>query len=471
MKKRLLKIATIALAAIIGLAMPAIAQESATVKLPRHLKLTSSSWYSDQVLEGNLTYDNLGRVTAFEATMGGYDYTYQTAFTWNDKNQMLTEDNATRGEKIVNIYDENHPDFWIGSEEYYDGSLSSTAKIEHKFDSDGKWIGLGWRYWYKGWWSSGSSVSEYDITVDKFDDKDNISELTLTIKEYEETTPEEADIYTYKFENIKWVKDVDYDEIANVDYRHFSGRKISSGDFPQQIAFNFLLSDKNQVESLSYSTEYSISTYNTVVEGNMKAIICETTYPDYPEETSIDVTFRKYNSETGGMECGTEWPETRNDITYTDEYSELYVPIKPELSFLKLYEELFEYASPYYDIASYMVVENGITYVDTRNGELTYTYDEEGNITMMKFGSFTLEFSDFGEYNHVNSIAQDIQWSARGAKGAIELSASEAQPASIYNLAGKVVYDNAGLVSATVPMAPGMYVVKIGGNVRKVIVR
>ncbi len=471
MKKRLLKRAAIALAAIIGLAMPALAQESATIKLPRHLKLTNSSWYSDQVLEGNLTYDNLGRVTAFEATMGGYDYTYQTAFTWNDKNQMLTEDNATRNEKIVNIYDENLPDFWIGNEDYYEGDLSGTAKIEHKFDDGGKWIGLGWRYWNKRWWSSGSSVSEYDIMVDKFDDKGNISELTLTIKEYEEATPEEADIYTYKFENIKWVKDVDYDEIANIDYRCLTGRGICGEDFPQHVAFNFLLSDKNQVESFTYSTEYSTNAFNTVIDGNLKAVICETNYLDYPDDKSIDVAYRKYNSKTGGMECGAEYPETRNDITYTDEYPELYVPIKPELSFLKLNEELFGYASPYYEITSYMMVENDIAYINTFNKELAYEYDADGNITAMKFGSYTLEFSDFGEYNHVNSIAQDIQWSARGAKGAIVLSASEAQPASIYNLAGKVVYDNAGLVSATVPMAPGMYVVKIGGNVRKVIVR
>lgn len=114
-------------------------------------------------------------------------------------------------------------------------------------------------------------------------------------------------------------------------------------------------------------------------------------------------------------------------------------------------------------------------------------YDNAGRLTRILYSMGTIdvqsasrsamsmyvavECSDYAPYTSVAQIAGDAPWRAVAGCGSIAVSGAGGQQVSVFALSGRLMYNARVADAATISVPAGAYVVKVGPQARKVIVR
>ncbi len=125
--------------------------------------------------------------------------------------------------------------------------------------------------------------------------------------------------------------------------------------------------------------------------------------------------------------------------------------------------------------------------VYSSNLPFTLEYDNAGRLARILYSMGTIdvqsasqsamsmyvavECSDYAPYTSVAQLAGDAPWRAVAGSGSIAVSGAGGQQVSVFALSGRLMYNARVADDATISVPAGAYVVKVGPQARKVIVR
>ncbi len=267
--------------------------------------------------------------------------------------------------------------------------------------------------------------------------------------------------------DIKWGKAANVNRLHELDMNAFNS-PLTIDDVPLSLLTDYWKNGDNDLQGFTMSSGEFIGKVDTYTKADTLCVLID----DNDEHDSIEVRLLR--------------DDASGDLTISDNDGYSYRVQAYPTDFPDF---MTQFLTDVPGNDSHMInlllpsVMGGRVY--SSNLPFTLEYDNAGRLARILYSMGTVdvnamsamsmcvavECSDYAPYTSVAQIAGDAPWRAVAGCGSIAVSGAGGQQVSVFALSGRLMYNARVAEAATISVPAGAYVVKVGPQARKVIVR